>query len=120
MDLKLGKDNDILFVNGQCPVTTDRAEVVAQRLQIRFRTFYSEWFLNEEYGVPYLEKILGHKKVTKNAVDIIIHDQIRAERGVASISFFKSAYDSARRTYQCEFRVKTGSGEETEPIRFSL
>ena len=113
MDLKLGKDNDILFQNGACPVVTERAEVVAQRLQIRFRTFYGEWFLTEQYGVPYLEKILGHKKATKNSIDVVIHDEIRKERGVASISYFKSSYDQARRVYQCEFRVKTDSGEET-------
>ena len=116
MDLKLGKDNDILFENGACPHTSEGAEALAQRLQIRFRTFYGEWFLTYNYGVPYLEKILGQKKATKNSIDMVIHDEIRKERGVASISYFKSSYDSAGRRYQCEFRVKTDSGEETEII----
>lgn len=115
MDLKLGSNKDLLFVNGQCPVTQDRAEVVAQKLLIRFRTFRGEWFLNVLYGPPYLERILGHK-VKKSVVDAIIHEEIRKERGVSEITYFSSSLDQANRKYQCQFRVRADNGQETETI----
>lgn len=113
MDLLLGKDKDLVFVNGECPIVQERAEVVAQRLTIRLRTLYQEWFLNVDYGVPYLEKILGHK-VKKTTVDAIIQEQIYKERGVSEIVSFTSRM--VNRDYSCQFRVRTDSGETTSTI----
>ena len=118
MDLLLGtKDQgrDIVFVNGQCPVTRNIAEGLAQRLTIRLRTFWQEWFLNTDYGVPYLESILGHKN-KKSFVDIIIQEQIYSERGVAQITQFDSTLNGNTRTYSCTFKVRSTSGEETSTI----
>lgn len=115
MDLKMGLDNDLLFENGECPVTQERAEVVAQRLLIRFRTFKGEWFLDVLYGPPYLQRILGHK-VKKSVVDAIMHEEIRKERGVSEITYFSSSLDRANRKYQCQFRVRADNGQETELI----
>lgn len=99
---------DLVFVNGYCPVVQDRAGVVAQKLTIRLRTFYQEWFLNDEYGVPYLERILG-QKTKKTTVDAIIQEQIYKEYGVAEIVSFKSTL--VRRDYKCEFRVRADNGD---------
>src|SRR5690625_7764190 len=76
MDLLLDRNNhDLVFVNGECPTTGDMVDVVTQRLYIRLRTFLGEWYLNYKYGVPWLEKVLGHK-TKKSSVDMVIQEQI--------------------------------------------
>lgn len=118
MDLRMNlTTGDLIFVNGACPVTKNRVDVVAQRLYIRLRTFYGEWYLTDEYGVPYLERILG-KKINKNSVDAIFQEQIHAENGVVSITYFRSQFDNANRRYSCEFRVRVDSGDQSQTIVF--
>lgn len=117
MDLLLDRTkHDLVFINGACPTTGDYVDVVVQRLYIRLRTFYQEWFLNVEYGVPWLERILGHKIKNKSTVDMVIQEQILAEAGVARIITFNSTMDNPTRRYSCTFRVKADSGEESQEI----
>lgn len=113
LDSKIGGTKDLVFVNGECPVVQDKASVVAQRLLIRLRTFYQEWFMNTEYGVPYLERILG-KKVKQSTVDAIIQEHIYKERGVTEIISFSSTMRN--RDYSCRFSVRTDVGTVTEEI----
>jgi len=113
MDLLLDRRpgvHDLVFVNGECPTTGDLIDVVIQRLYIRLRTFLGEWFLNVEYGVPWLERILGHK-VEKSTVDMIIQQQILEEDGVKQVLEFNSTLDVSARNYSCSFRVRIFSGE---------
>lgn len=110
MDLLLNrKTGDLVFVNGATPTTEDYADVVAQRLYILLRTFQGEWYLNTEYGIPYIQSILG-QKVNKNTVDRILQEKILAEVGVAEITMFTSQL-SASRQYSCSFRVRSKTGE---------
>lgn len=118
MDLKMDFSNgkhDLLFVDGECPTTSDAIDRVIQRLYIRLRTFYGEWWLDTEYGVPWLERILG-QKVRKEAVDIILQEQILQESEVAEVFDFSSTLDVPSRFYQCKFRVRATSGETSRLI----
>ena len=116
MDLLMDIDNarDLVFLNGQCPVTTYPVQAVAQRLFIRLRTFKGEWFYNTIYGVPYFQRIFT--KTTKGAVDAIFQDQILSETGVKRITEFSSELNAANRKYSLSFRVLTTDGEESETI----
>lgn len=115
MDLLLDEDtHDIIFINGQSPVTQGAAQIVAQRLKIRLQTFLGEWFINTTYGIPYWQRILG-KKTSKVAVDRIFQEQIRAERGVVAITQFNSTL-SRDRQYTMNFRVRAANNEETDLI----
>lgn len=122
MDLLIQNDptspsyGDLTFKNG--PLTPDfttqeRTEVVAQRLWIRLRTFRQEWFLDEGYGVPYFQSILG-KKVSKAQVDLIFQREILAEAGVVEITAFESSIKN--RQYSMSFRVRVSTGDETDTI----
>lgn len=113
LDTKANGSKDLVFENGKCPVVQERASVVAQRLLIRLRTFYQEWFMNVDYGVPYLERILG-KKVKQSTVDAIIQEHIYKERGVTEIISFTSTMSG--RNYSCRFQVKADDGSITEEI----
>lgn len=118
MDLKMevdGGKHDLVFVNGDCPVTDGRVDSVRQRLYVRLRTFLSEWYLNDSYGVPWLEKVLGHKG-NKTTVDMVIQKEILDVKGVAKILEFKSEFDRGKRGYSCRFVVRTDSGDVTDEI----
>lgn len=122
MDLLMKRDGvdsmDLVFINGETPTTGGYLDALVQRLYIRLRTFFGDWYLNVEYGVPYLERILGHK-VKKSTVDAIIQEQIMLERGVKQIMNFKSSLDPISREYVCEFRVKAEGGATSGVIPFT-
>lgn len=118
MDLLLNRNpgvHDLVFINGECPVTGDMIDRVIQRLYIRLRTFLGEWFLNVEYGVPWLEDVLG-QKAPKSRVDMVIQSQILEELEVKQITEFSSTMNAQTRVYSCTFRVMVASGEISEPI----
>lgn len=118
MDLLLDRRpgvHDLVFINGECPTTGDLIDVVIQRLYIRLRTFLGEWFLNVEYGMPWLERILGHK-IEKSTVDMILQEQILNETGVKQVLDFSSTLDNQTREYRCSFRVKIFTGETSGVI----
>lgn len=116
MDLLLNQSTgDMVFINGACPITERFEGAVCQRLYVRLRTLLSEWFLDSPYGVPYLERILGHK-VPKSTVDLIFQEQILKDSGVSQITAFSSHYGVDRK-YTLTFRVRTTQGVETQDIR---
>ena len=122
MDILLNNDvtspsfGDAIWINGPLTsenLTTDPASVVAQRLRIRLQTFFGEWFLATDYGVPYFQRILS-KKVSKTSVDRIFQEQILSERGVREIVSFSSTFQN--RQYDMSFRVRALDGSVTESI----
>ena len=119
MDLLLDLDplspsyGDLTWKNG--PLTPDyttqnRVDIVAQRLRIRLLTFREEWFLDIGYGIPYFQRILGHK-TKKSDVDLIFQREILLENGVKELTFFESTFEN--RKYSLSFRVKVTTGEES-------
>lgn len=104
---------DLTWKNGPLTpeyTTQSRTEVVAQRLLIRLRSFQGDWFLDTDYGLPYLQRILGHK-IKKSAVDLIFQREILLENGVKELTFFESTFEN--RKYSLSFRVKVTTGEES-------
>lgn len=118
MDLLLdrrGFVHDLVFVNGACPTTGDMIDRVTQRLYIKLRTFFDEWFLDETYGVPWLEQVLG-QKTPKSRVDMIIQEQILEEDEVSQITEFNSSLTADTRRYSCTFRVRVAGAGVSEEI----
>lgn len=107
---KGGDTMDIVFENRNCPMTLNKVDAVAQRLYIRLRTLMGDWYLNVGYGVPWLERVLGHK-VRKSTVDMVIQEQILLDPEVRGIPEFTSTLDRARREYECRFKVTTIFGD---------
>lgn len=119
MDLLLDTNTgDIVFVNGQCPVTQLQADVVAQRLRIKLYTFYGEWFLNRTIGVPYIQQIFG-KVRSKPTIDLIFQGIISADPGVIEIISFTSSI-SPQRGYTMTFSVRALDNTESLPITISI
>jgi hypothetical protein len=116
MDILLTNESDAIFINA--PLTREyttqaQTDVVGQRLLIMLQTFMGEWFLDEAYGIPFFQRILGHK-ISKDAVDLIFQQKILAEVGVQELVSFTSTL--ANRAYSLTFTVKVSSGDVTAPI----
>jgi hypothetical protein len=109
MDLYIDKDEtkDLIFINGDCPVTSDYVESVGQRIFVMLRTFEAEWFLNTTTGVPYYN-ILG-TKISQQSIDSIIQRKILEEPGVSEIVSYYSSLEGDR-VYRATFRVRAVSG----------
>lgn len=114
MDLLVNREvdtkgyGDMVFINGDTPITYDFTDGVAQKVFILLRTFESEWFLNETTGIPYLTRILGHR-TDKFSVDRIIQQKILQEPGVADILEYISSISSGR-LYTARMRIRDTSG----------
>lgn len=116
MDLLLDRDtHDLLFVNGATPVTQDPRDVLAQRLKINLMTFLGEWFLDQDVGVPYFQRIFA-KQSSKASVDAIFQEKILSTQGVVQILEYNSSLESATRTFSFTFRVLTQDGSATDTI----
>ncbi|UAV84550.1 hypothetical protein PHB09_054 [Pseudomonas phage PHB09] len=119
MDLLIDdKTGDLIFQNGSCPVTQLQADVVAQRLRITLYTFYGEWFLNSEIGVPYIQQIFN-KVTKKSTVDLIFQGLISADPGVIEILEFSSTI-SASRGYSMTFVVRVSDNTASLPITLTI
>ena len=119
MDI-LRKDNyggDVIFYN--YPLTREQMTCglkssVSQRLVTRLKTFKGEWFMDNTYGFPYFQEVLG-KKINKEDVDNIYRREILKERGVKNLTYFKSTL-SKDRVYKLEFRISVGDGVFSDVI----
>lgn len=119
MDI-LRKDNyggDVIFYN--YPLTKEQMTCglkssVSQRLVTRLKTFKGEWFMDNTYGFPYFQEVLG-KKINKEDVDNIYRREILKERGVKNLTYFKSTL-SKDRVYKLEFRISVGDGVFSDVI----
>lgn len=111
--------HDIVWNNGPLTqefTTQPFTQTVAQRLLIRLLNWRGEWFLDTEYGVPYLE-ILGQKR-GKESVDLVFQQEILKENGVKEIVSFDSTFEN--RIYSATFQVKVVNGEVSQPITITI
>ena len=86
-DLDLS-ENDLQLVDG--------VEAVRQELQIRYRFFLGEWFLDPTEGVPYIRDVL--KKAPNEArVRAMLIEVARTTPGVASVESIDLDLDASLR-----------------------
>ncbi|ATW58381.1 putative structural protein [Pseudomonas phage ventosus] len=120
MDLLLNSDtNDLVFVNGKCPVTQLLVDIVAQRLKVTLYTFLGEWFLDTTIGVPYFQQIFG-KIRTKATIDLIFQRIISNDPDVIEILSFESSLASNNRGYTMTFQVRVSDNTASLPITIEV
>lgn len=115
-DLKLDARNDLIFTDGDLTLTTTKAEMAGQTLSITLRTFRGEWFMNTNFGIPYLQEIIGVAK-KKEVVDRIFLSTIANNIYVDDINSYTSSYDRDERYYT--MNVTVTAGEEYVTSLFS-
>lgn len=119
MDLLLNEGtNDLVFINGACPVTQKLTDIVSQRLKITLYTFLGEWFLDTDIGVPYFQQIFG-KVRSKSTVDLIFQRIIANDPDVIEILSFESDLATTR-DYSMTFQVRVSDNTASLPITINV
>jgi hypothetical protein len=72
-------------------------EAIRQELQIRYRFFLREWFLNPEEGIPYVEHVLK-KNASETQIRAILTDVALSTNGVSKVRSLNLDLDTATRT----------------------
>lgn len=124
MDFKLSstEPNDIIWTNGPLlkeDTTQTRVEITGQRLLIQLRTWLGEWFINTAYGVPYEQRIIAKKNISKAGVDLILQQQVLSDAGVREIVSWNSTLSSARK-YTLVFSIKVVDGTVSDPLTVNI
>ena len=111
-DIALDTDGDIL-IEDDALVLVEGDDAIVQHLQIRFKFFLGEWFLDTRIGVPYFDEILI-KNPDLNRVRGIYRQTILTTPGIASLETFELDLDAATRTLKVTFRARKADGEILE------
>lgn len=87
----------------------DGAERVRQQLLIKLKLWRGEWFLDTEFGTPYLQEILG-KQLTLSGALAALRKSILEVSGVRKITEFSYTYNNSIRKLTLTFAVDTPFG----------
>lgn len=107
IDFRL-ENGKIVFTNGLLQYV-DGAERVRQQIEFRLSLWRGEWFLDSEFGTPYLQEILG-KQLTINGAIAAIQQQIISIDGVTGLVEFSYNFYRENRTLSVEFTAATEYG----------
>jgi hypothetical protein len=100
---------DLKLTDGQVTLTPDLKTAVAQHIAIRLRTFFGEWFLDADEGVPYFELILV-KNPDLGRINSIFRSVILETPGVSSIARLQLTVTTARQLNVTDLRIKLDDG----------
>jgi hypothetical protein len=90
-------------------VLLDGAARVRQQLEIKLRLWQGEWFLDTEFGTPYLAEILG-KQLTLSGSLAALRASILEVDDVLKITEFNYAFTAQTRKLTVTFTVDTPFG----------
>lgn len=84
----LSPTGDYVFGRGPGEFLANTPETVLQSIQTRLGLWTGEWFLDQEEGTPYREKVIG--KYTGSVYDDAIKERILGTTGVRQILDYAS------------------------------
>ena len=105
MDIYFKQDiMDLVFSDGDLTITSTTQEDLMQRLFTRFKTYISDLYWNQGYGIDYLNNVFGDNR-RKSSVDLIVRSEILKEELVAELMDFESSIINY--SYSCKFTVRS-------------
>lgn len=108
-DLLTNTDGDIAITNNDLTLVIAEDEV-KQRLEQRLRTFRGEWFLDIEYGMPWITDVLV-KNPNTGIVEAMIKTHILDTPGVLELLRFELTFENTTRELDLRFTVLSTTGE---------
>lgn len=108
-DIALDPLTHDLAISGLDLAVIKGADRVRQNLLIKLRLWTGEWFLDTEFGTPYLESILG-KDLSLNGALAALKTSILEVADVSDITAFTHAFDRSARKLTVNFEVATPFG----------
>ncbi|VFR81287.1 FIG00696879: hypothetical protein [plant metagenome] len=110
LDIQLdAKSHDLEFDAAGDMILRDGADRVAQQVKVTLLTFLGEWFLDVDFGVPYLEKV--HIKAPQRAeLEAIFRARIADVPGVLRVASLNIEIDRQQRLCSITAGVDTAEG----------
>lgn len=108
LDIALSSNHD-LDTSSLDLKLVDKAEQVRQQLLIKLKLWRGEWFLDTEFGTPYLQQILG-KQLTLSGALAALRKSILEVEGVRQILSFSYKFNNSTRKLEVEFTAITPYG----------
>ena len=108
-DLKLGSSGDVVIDPFDLQLNNQGLEAVGQRIKITLNTFLGEYFLNTEFGAPWLQTVF-RKGVSKNLIDTQLKNVIIGVPGVLQILEYSSVINSNLREMSITFKARVDEG----------
>lgn len=107
-DLALTKTGDVELING--------VQRVKQQIKVTLLTFLGEWFLNNTWGVPYLEKIMI-KSPNRAEIENVIRAKVRDVPGVTAVPSVQVDIDAQARQGRITLEdIQTSEGPVTVSV----
>ncbi len=85
------------------------ADRVRQNIDIKLKLWVGEWFLDTEFGTPYLEDILG-KRLTLGGALAALRASILEVNDVSAINNFQYSFNRQARAMTFNFEAQTPYG----------
>jgi hypothetical protein len=97
IDLKLDIDtHDLAFKNNGDLILIDGQERIAQEIKVLLLTFLGEWFLNTDFGIPYLESVLV-KNPSRTQIEAIFRSKVKEVPGVLRVPTVEISIEAGTR-----------------------
>jgi hypothetical protein len=107
-DIALSASHDLDVSTGDF-VLLDGASRVRQQVLIKLKLWQGEWFLDTDFGTPYLASILG-KQLTLSGAIAALRKSVLEVEGVRQITSLTYNFASAARTLSVSFMADTPYG----------
>lgn len=108
-DLALNPLTGDLLITGLELSVIKGADRVRQNLDIKLKLWQNEWFLDTEFGTPYIDQILG-KQITLAGSVAALKRSILEVNDISGIDSFKYNYDRQARSMSIDFSCSTAYG----------
>ncbi|CAP41327.1 hypothetical protein [Bordetella petrii] len=109
LDLLLADDHDLALAASGDARLVDGAERIAQQIKVTLQTFLAEWFLDTDFGVPYLEQVMV-KAPQRAQLEAIFRARIADVPGVLSVRRLDLQVERALRRLKVDFEAETVEG----------
>jgi len=109
LDIKLNNQHDLDTSTLDFVLLTND-DRIRQHLLIKLKLWRGEWFLDTEFGTPYLQQILG-KQLTLSGALAALRKSILEVDGVNQILEFNYNFSNHTRLLTVNFTVKTRYGQ---------
>ena len=108
-DLALDTITHDLLITGLDLSVIKGADRVRQQVLVKLRLWQGEWFLDTEFGTPYIDQILG-KRVSLAGAVAALKKSILEVNAVDRITSFKYSFNRSARALSVDFECSTPYG----------
>ena len=117
LDILLADDHDLVLAASGDARLVDGAERIAQQIKVTLLTFLGEWFLDIDFGVPYIEKVLI-KSPQRAQLEAVFRARIADVPGVLAVRRLDLQIERTLRRLRVNVDIETNEG--VIPLQYEL